>query len=113
MYFAARTDYENYAARTLKSDLRLWVGKPDWIKVLSVLRVSRQPILALYGFSPNGVQQTFELLLFPNVLWALLINGLTIGVNIAISTTYSLYKDLNVLAFTELPRTSDIQSNEC
>lgn len=29
-----------------------------------------------------------ELLFFPNVLWALCLNGLTIGVNIAIATTY-------------------------
>ena len=29
------------------------------------------------------------MLLFPNVFWALLLNGLTIGVNIAIGTTYS------------------------
>ncbi|KAI9035857.1 putative MFS transporter [Aspergillus affinis] len=64
-------DTTRYAPRTFKSDLRLWVGKPEWIKVWEVLR------------------QTFELLLFPNVLWALLLNGITIGTNIAISTTYS------------------------
>lgn len=33
-------------------------------------------------------QQTGELLLFPNVIWALLINGITLGTNIAIGTTY-------------------------
>ncbi|KAK1145230.1 hypothetical protein N8T08_004383 [Aspergillus melleus] len=64
-------DTTRYAPRTFKSDLRLWIGKPEWNKVWEVLR------------------QTFELLLFPNVLWALLLNGLTIGVNIAIGTTYS------------------------
>lgn len=34
-------------------------------------------------------QHTFQILLFPNVLWAFLLNGLTIGVNIALGTTYS------------------------
>ncbi|GLA19471.1 hypothetical protein AnigIFM62618_007582 [Aspergillus niger] len=64
-------DYERYAPRTWKSDMRLWVGKPQWTETWDVLR------------------QTFELLFFPNVLWALLLNGLTIGVNVAIGTTYS------------------------
>ncbi|KAE8383078.1 major facilitator superfamily domain-containing protein [Aspergillus bertholletiae] len=64
-------DFTNYAPRTFRSDLRLWIGKPDWMKVWEVLK------------------QTMELLLFPNVLWALLINGLVIGVNVAIGTTYS------------------------
>jgi hypothetical protein len=30
----------------------------------------------------------FGLLCFPNVLWALCLNGLTLGANIAIGTTY-------------------------
>ncbi|OJJ07523.1 hypothetical protein ASPVEDRAFT_155358 [Aspergillus versicolor CBS 583.65] len=64
-------DFERYAPRTWKSDMRLWIGKPDWVKVWEVLR------------------QTFELLLFPNVFWALCLNGLTIGTNIAIGTTYA------------------------
>ncbi|KAL4905551.1 hypothetical protein BDW74DRAFT_177920 [Aspergillus multicolor] len=64
-------DFERYAPRTWRSDMRLWVGKPDWVMVWDVLR------------------QTFELLLFPNVFWALCLNGLTIGTNIAIGTTYA------------------------
>ena len=32
-------DFERYAPRTWRSDLRLWVGKPDWVKVWEVLRV--------------------------------------------------------------------------
>ncbi|KAE8362251.1 major facilitator superfamily domain-containing protein [Aspergillus caelatus] len=64
-------DFVNYTPRTFKSDLRLWIGKPEWFKIWEVLR------------------QTAELLLFPNVLWALLLNGLVIGVNVAIGTTYS------------------------
>jgi hypothetical protein len=63
-------DLSNYSPRTWKSDLRLWVGKPEW----------REGWKLLY--------QTFELLLFPNVLWALCLNGLTLGCNIAIGTTY-------------------------
>lgn len=38
--------------------------------------------------SSHFAKQTVELLFFPNVLWALCLNGLTIGVNIAIGTTY-------------------------
>lgn len=34
------------------------------------------------------LQQSFQFLLFPNVLWAMALNGLTLGVNIAIGTTY-------------------------
>ncbi|KAL4878101.1 major facilitator superfamily domain-containing protein [Aspergillus karnatakaensis] len=61
-------DLDQYAPRTWRSDLRLWIGPPDWWKVL---------------------EQTFELLLFPNVFWALLLNGLALGTNIAIGTTYA------------------------
>ncbi|KAJ5109546.1 hypothetical protein N7456_006221 [Penicillium angulare] len=59
-------DYVRYEPRTWKSDMRLWVGKPEWYKAIDVLK----------------------LLFFPNVFWALCLNGLTIGVNIAIATTY-------------------------
>lgn len=34
-------------------------------------------------------------MLFPNVLWALCLNGLTLGVNIAIGTTVSVLSLLN------------------
>ncbi|KAJ5724850.1 hypothetical protein N7493_006578 [Penicillium malachiteum] len=63
-------DFVNYEARTWRSDMRLWIGTSEWHKAAIVL------------------QQTFELPLFPNVFWALCLNGLTIGVNIAIGTTY-------------------------
>ncbi|WAO96417.1 Hypothetical protein NCS54_01409000 [Fusarium falciforme] len=63
-------DFVNFEPRTWKSDLRLWIGKPEWNKLSEILL------------------QTFGLLLFPNVLWAMCLNGLTIGVNIAIGTTY-------------------------
>ncbi|KAJ5355392.1 uncharacterized protein N7496_012604 [Penicillium cataractarum] len=63
-------DYVNYEARTWRSDLRLWVGSPEWRKGMETFI------------------QSFQLLLFPNVLWAMALNGLTLGVNIAIGTTY-------------------------
>ena len=63
-------DYERFAARTWRSDMRLWVGTPEWRKGFDIVR------------------NIFELLLFPNVFWAMCINGLTLGVNIAIGTTY-------------------------
>ncbi|KAH9904305.1 major facilitator superfamily domain-containing protein [Xylariomycetidae sp. FL2044] len=63
-------DCVNFAPRTLRSDMRLWVGSPDW------------------KLGWDTFVQTFELVLFPNVFWAMALNGLTIGVNIAIGTTY-------------------------
>jgi hypothetical protein len=63
-------DLVNYAPRTFRSDMRLWVGPVEWNKAVEVWK------------------NIFELMFFPNVLWALCINGLTLGVNIAIGTTY-------------------------
>ncbi|KAJ9610631.1 hypothetical protein H2200_005408 [Cladophialophora chaetospira] len=63
-------DFDKYAPRTWRSDMRLWVGTPEWSKALIILK------------------QTFTVLLFPNVFWAMCLNGLTLGVNIAIGTTY-------------------------
>ncbi|KAJ5474994.1 hypothetical protein N7539_008060 [Penicillium diatomitis] len=63
-------DFVTYQARTWRSDLRLWVGRPEWRRGLDTFI------------------QSFQLLLFPNVLWAMALNGLTLGVNIAIGTTY-------------------------
>ncbi|KAI7678266.1 MFS general substrate transporter [Hortaea werneckii] len=34
------------------------------------------------------VRNTFQILLFPNVLWAFCLNGLTIGTNVSIGTTF-------------------------
>ncbi|KAK8062554.1 major facilitator superfamily domain-containing protein [Apiospora hydei] len=62
-------DYVNFAPRTWRSDMRLWVGDIEWRK----------------GW--EAFYQTFELVLYPNVFWALCINGLTLGVNVAIGTT--------------------------
>jgi hypothetical protein len=63
-------DFVRYAPRTFRSDLRLWVGKPNMKAVVDVYK------------------QMFGLIAFPNVLWALCLNGLTLGANIAIGTTY-------------------------
>lgn len=35
-----------------------------------------------------SLQHTFQIMLFPNVFWAFCLNGLTLGVNIALGTTY-------------------------
>jgi hypothetical protein len=40
-------DFERYAPRTWKSDMRLWVGEPDWWKVWEVLRVCIHSVLSL------------------------------------------------------------------
>jgi hypothetical protein len=62
-------DTTRFLPRTMWSDMRLFVDKPDWKE-------------GVYGFI-----NTFQVMLFPNVLWAFCLNGLTIGVNIAIGTT--------------------------
>lgn len=33
-------DFVQYSPRTWRSDMRLWIGKPEWIKVWDVFRVS-------------------------------------------------------------------------
>ena len=63
-------DLTRFPPRTVWSDMRIFVAKRDWKE-------------GLYGFI-----NTFQVMLFPNVLWAFCLNGLTIGVNIAIGTTY-------------------------
>jgi hypothetical protein len=63
-------DTTRFLPRTMWSDMRLFVDKPDWKE-------------GVYGFI-----NTFQVMLFPNVLWAFCLNGLIIGVNIAIGTTY-------------------------
>ena len=64
-------DYERYEPRTLRSSMRLWVGKPEWDKAWIVFK------------------DAWTLILFPNVFWALAINGVTLGCNIAIGMTVS------------------------
>ncbi|TLS27674.1 hypothetical protein PpBr36_05023 [Pyricularia pennisetigena] len=64
-------DFVNFEARTFRSDMRLWIGKPEWDKAWVVFR------------------DAWTMLLFPNVLWAMLINGVTLGANVALSMSYS------------------------
>ncbi|KAF2215305.1 hypothetical protein CERZMDRAFT_105090 [Cercospora zeae-maydis SCOH1-5] len=63
-------DLDKYQPRTLWSDMRIFVGEPDWME-------------GWYTFV-----HTFQIMLFPNVFWAFCLNGLTLGVNIALGTTY-------------------------
>ncbi|OQO10068.1 hypothetical protein B0A48_04424 [Cryoendolithus antarcticus] len=63
-------DTVRYQPRTLRSDMRLFVNKPDWSE----------------GF--YALKNTFQIMLFPNVFWIFCLNGFTLGVNIALATTY-------------------------
>ncbi|CZT18286.1 related to transporter protein HOL1 [Ramularia collo-cygni] len=63
-------DLSRYKPRTLRSDMTLFKSKPDWSE-------------GAWTFI-----HTFQIMLFPNVFWAFCLNGLTIGVNIALGTTY-------------------------
>jgi hypothetical protein len=42
----------------------------------------------LANATDTNSQNTFQILLFPGVMWAFCLNGFTLGVNIAIATTY-------------------------
>lgn len=64
-------DYDNFEPRTFKSSMRLWIGKPEWGKAWIVFK------------------DAWTMILFPNVFWALAINGITLGTNIAIGMTVS------------------------
>ncbi|KAJ6079959.1 hypothetical protein N7467_009712 [Penicillium canescens] len=88
-------DYVNFERWTWKSDMRLWIGEPEWYKAGEVLKVRPQDKVISFLTRSLRVkancllrQQTCELLFFPNVRWALCLNGLTIGTNIAMATTY-------------------------
>lgn len=35
-------DYVNFEPRTWRSDMRLWVGNPEWHKAIEVLKVTKQ-----------------------------------------------------------------------
>ncbi|KAJ4540460.1 hypothetical protein HRR83_007758 [Exophiala dermatitidis] len=63
-------DYVNYKPRTLASDMRLFVNPPDWEEGVRTLR------------------RMGTVMCFPDILWAFLLNGLTLGVNVAMGTTY-------------------------
>ncbi|KAK1846027.1 major facilitator superfamily transporter [Colletotrichum chrysophilum] len=63
-------DFVNFKPRTLASDIRILNQKPDWKEGWQCCTG-----MAIVTF-------------FPDMMWALLLNGLTIGVNIALGTTY-------------------------
>ncbi|EXF85175.1 major facilitator superfamily transporter [Colletotrichum fioriniae PJ7] len=63
-------DFVNFKPRTFASDLRLFTHGADWKEGWQCCTG-----MALVTF-------------FPDMMWALLLNGLTIGVNIALGTTY-------------------------
>ncbi|KAM3087089.1 hypothetical protein ACMFMG_001199 [Clarireedia jacksonii] len=63
-------DTVNYLPRTLQSDMRIFVNKADWSE-------------ALYC-----VKHMFQLFFFPNVIWVVSMNGVFLGVNIAMGVTY-------------------------
>jgi hypothetical protein len=63
-------DYNNFRKRTWISDMRLVVGKPDW----------KEAILCYKHMA--------QLLFFPNVFWVVMMNGVLLGINVAIGTTY-------------------------
>ncbi|KAL1845220.1 hypothetical protein VTK73DRAFT_859 [Phialemonium thermophilum] len=50
--------------------MRLFVNEPDWQEGLRTLR------------------HMLAIIFFPDILWAFLLNGLTLGVNVAMGTTY-------------------------
>jgi hypothetical protein len=70
-------DTVNYLPRTLRSDMRLFVNKPEWSEAAYCLK------------------HMFQLFFFPNVFWVLSMNGIFLGVNIAMGLTYG-----NVLSGT-------------
>lgn len=63
-------DTVRYAPRTWASDMRLFVHKPDWSE------------------GTRTIARMLTVMFFPDMLWGFLLNGLTLGVNIAIGTTY-------------------------
>lgn len=63
-------DTVRYPPRTWASDMRLFVHPPDWRE------------------GTRTVARMLTVMFFPDMLWGFLLNGLTLGVNIAIGTTY-------------------------
>ncbi|KAM0415973.1 hypothetical protein ACHAPT_013072 [Fusarium lateritium] len=64
-------DTVNFQPRTWRSDLALWVDKPDW------------------KLGWETFKQTFEMLFLPQVFWAMALNGFTLAVNVGIGMTYA------------------------
>jgi len=64
-------DTVNYKPRTLKSNMRLFANKSNWREAAQCCK------------------HMFQLFFFPNVFWILSMNGIFLGVNIAMGLTYS------------------------
>ncbi|KAF8860911.1 hypothetical protein BDZ45DRAFT_724213 [Acephala macrosclerotiorum] len=63
-------DTVNFKPRIFVSDLRLVVRKPDWKEAALCYK------------------HMVQLFLFPNIFWVVMMNGVLLGINIAIGTTY-------------------------
>ncbi|KAJ5369732.1 major facilitator superfamily transporter [Penicillium cataractarum] len=63
-------DTVNYRGRTFWSDIKLMTGKPEWRRLVVCYK------------------HMLQLLCFPNVLWVVLMNGVLLGINVSIGTTY-------------------------
>ncbi|RDW87857.1 hypothetical protein BP5796_03551 [Coleophoma crateriformis] len=63
-------DSVNYPPRTMLSNTRIFVNKPDWMEAVHCLKHMAQ------------------LFFFPNVAWVYAMNGVFLGVNIATGLTY-------------------------
>ena len=63
-------DTVNYLPRTMMSDMRLFVNDADWSEAWLCIK------------------HMFQLFWFPNVFWAFSMNGMFLGVNIAMGLTY-------------------------
>lgn len=64
-------DTVNYLPRTRVSDMKLFVNQADWSEAIACFK------------------HQFQLFFFPNVFWVFSMNGIFLGVNIAMGLTYS------------------------
>jgi hypothetical protein len=72
-------DTTQYQPRTFRSDMCVFVGSPDWAEGWYgfIVCLSRFFQPSVQVVSNSVYQHTFQILLFPNVLWAFCLNGLT------------------------------------
>ena len=63
-------DTVNYSPRTRASDMALFVNKADWSEAVAC------------------VKHQFQLFFFPDVFWIFVMNGIFLGINIAMGLTY-------------------------
>lgn len=63
-------DLVKYKPRTFRSDIAIFADKPDWDEAVMCLK------------------HMCQLIWFPNVAWAVLMNGVLLGINIGVGTSY-------------------------